>query len=305
MTNNLDTTNKKDRLLVMATYASVTVAVCLIVVKVFAALYTGSASILGSLIDSMMDSMASVVTLFAVRYSLKPADEDHRFGHGKAESIAAVAQAGFIIASGGFLLFYCAERLLGQQVFEVQHTTMGVVIISVSILLTVALVLFQSYVIKLTNSEAIRADRLHYKSDILMNGSVMVALICAAVGWSTIDIILAICIAFYIMYGAVDIGMQGLQTLMDQELPAEVDAAITEAAMSHEHVRGVHDLRTRKAGTQYIIQMHVEMDDETLLLDAHAIADDVEQRIRVLFPQADIIIHQDPVSVAALEPRVI
>jgi ferrous-iron efflux pump FieF len=289
----------------MVTNASVGVAVTLIIIKMIAALYTGSASILGSLIDSLMDSMASLVTLFAVRFSLKPADEDHRFGHGKAESIAAVAQSGFIIASGGFLLFYCAERLLGQQVYEIHHTAMGMGVIGFSLVLTLLLVAFQGYVIRHTGSEAIKADRLHYKSDILMNLSVLVAVAVAAMGWSYVDIILAVLIAFYIMYGALDIGRPALQALMDQELPEEIDRTIVEAANRHPRVRGIHDLRTRRAGSQYIIQMHVEIDDETPLVEAHEIADEVEESIRTLYPHADIIIHQDPVSVALAERRVV
>jgi len=295
--------NREDRLLVQATYVSVGVALILIIVKTVAWLYTGSASILGSLIDSLMDSMASLITMLAVRYSIKPADSDHRFGHGKAESVAAIAQAAFVTGSGLFLLLYCLQHMLHREPYVVEHTPIGIALIVFAILLTLALLAFQSYVIQKTNSEAIRADRMHYKSDVLMNVVVIAALFSAYFGWSNIDLVFGILIACYISYGAVRIGYDAVQTLMDKELSPEIDAQILAVACKHPKVCGAHDLRTRQAGGTYIIQLHIELEDSTSLQQAHQISDEVERGIQALYPRADIIIHQDPLSVVAQEMR--
>jgi len=293
--------NREDRLLVLATYASVGVAITLIIVKTAAWFYSGSASILGSLIDSLMDSMASIVTLLAVRYSIKPADREHRFGHGKAESAAAIAQAAFVSGSGLFLLLFCLQHLLNNDPFVVEHPPVGIAVISFAIVLTLGLLAFQTYVIQATNSEAIRADRMHYKSDILMNAVVIIALFSAHFGWPKVDLVFGILIACYISYGALRIGYDAAQTLMDKELPPEVDARILAVAVAHPGVYGTHDLRTRQAGGTYIIQLHIELEDDISLLDAHRVSDEVELGIRELFPQADIIIHHDPLSVVPAE----
>ena len=297
------------RWLLIASYASVGVAVFLIVVKSVALIYTGSASLLGSLLDSVMDSMASLVTMAAIHYSLKPADEEHRFGHGKAESLAALAQAGFILGSAILLFLYCMQKLLRPAGHAVENADIGLAVTACAIVLTIGLVLLQSYVVKLTNSTAISADRLHYKSDLLLNVSVIVALVCAQRGFGMVDVILGVLIALFISYGALRIGWDAFGMLMDRELPPEVDNAIFELAMVHSGVMGVHDLRTRRSGLRYVIQLHIEMADDMPLLHAHRIADEVEAALLGKFPGADIIIHQDPHSIveeeAALARRVV
>ncbi len=291
------------RWLLIASYASVGVAIFLIVLKSAAWIYTGSASLLGSLLDSVMDSMASLVTVLAIHYSLKPADEDHRFGHGKAESLAALAQAGFILGSAGLLLLYCIQKLMRPAGHAVENAGIGLAVTVCAIVLTIGLVLLQSHAVRLTHSTAISADRLHYKSDLLMNLSVIVALVFAQRGFALMDVILGLLIALFISHGALRIGWEAFGMLMDRELPPEVDNAIFELAMTHSGVIGVHGLRTRRSGMRYVIQLHIEMPDDMPLLHAHRIADEVEAALLEKFPGADIIIHQDPHSIIEEEAK--
>jgi ferrous-iron efflux pump FieF len=294
---------RAERWVLIASNASVAVALALIAGKSVAWYLTQSASLLGSLLDSVMDSMASVLTLLAVRYSLKPADADHRFGHGKAESLAALAQAGFIMASALFLLVYCVRRSLGAGADGPAHTAAGLAVSLFAIVCTLALVAVQSHAVRLSGSAAIRADSLHYRSDLMLNLSVIAALGGTAIGYPRLDALTGIGIALYIAHGAWHIGWVAFDTLMDRELPPEVDQAIVALALQHEGVLGVHDLRTRQSGMRYHIQLHLEFDDETPLLRAHDIADAVETALRARFPGADVLIHQDPCSAVLAERR--
>lgn len=285
------------RWLLTASYTSVAVAVTLIVIKTGAWLYTGSASLLGSLLDSLMDSMASIVSMLAVRYSLQPADLEHRFGHGKAESLAALAQSLFILVSGAVLLYHCVERLMNPAVHSVAHATIGIVVMVIAIAMTMGLVMLQSHVIKLTSSAAISADQLHYKGDLFMNLSVIVALGLVQFGYQQADVLLGIGISVYIAIGAVKIAREALSVLMDEQLGQEVDRKVYDLAMAHKCVLGVHDLRTRRSGMTVLIQLHIELPDHLSLLEAHRHSDEVEASIRKAFPGADVIIHPDPACV--------
>jgi ferrous-iron efflux pump FieF len=289
------------RWLLAATYASVAVALALILAKTVAWWLTGSASLLGSLLDSIMDSMASLVNMAAVRYALKPADADHRFGHDKAESLAAMAQAGFILASSMLLVVHCARRLLGDEPHALAHEDVGIAVTLFAIVLTAGLVAMQSHVVRITGSTAIRADSMHYRSDLLLNLAVLAALAGAARGYPMLDVLFGMVIAVTIAIGAVRIGWEAFDMLMDRELPSEVDHEIITLALGCDGVLGVHDLRTRRAGNRYVIQLHLEFADTTLLLSAHAVADEVERRLARRFPGADVLIHQDPQSVVSQE----
>jgi ferrous-iron efflux pump FieF len=258
---------------------------------------------LASLTDSLMDSMASLVNLLAIRYALQPADEDHRFGHGKAESIAAVAQAAFMIGSSVLLLLYCVEGLWSAQGHELTGTAAGLVVSALAIALTLGLLALQTHAIRLSGSETLRADRLHYRSDLLINLSVMVALAAASFGLAWIDLLFGIGIALYIGLSAAQIGREALHGLMDRELPDPIREEIRDLAVRQHGVEGMHRLRTRRSGRDYVIQMHLEIDDSRPLIDAHAIADGVEAAIRERYPNADVIIHQDPASLGADEPE--
>ena len=275
-----------------ATYASVAVAIVLIIIKMMAYLLTGSVAILSSLIDSFLDFIASGINLFAVRHALVPADHDHRYGHGKAEAIAGLAQAAFIVGSALFLIFEAINRFSHPQALE--NGMVGVGVMLVTITLTALLVKFQRYVVKKTGSIAITADSLHYAGDLLLNLSVIVALILSIYfDWHIADPVFALMIALYILRSAWAIGKQSLAQLMDQELPDEVREEIKAIALQHPEVRNLHELRTRSSGRQYFFQLHLEMDGELKLKEAHQIANAVEIEICKAFPNAEVIIHED------------
>lgn len=281
-------------LLRLATYASVTTAAVLIAAKFAAWFMTGSLSVLASLVDSFMDAAASLVNLLAVRYSLKSPDRDHRFGHGKAEQLAGLGQASFIAGSALLLLIHTFERLVKPQ--PLTDINIGIGVMAFSILLTLILLAVQRHVIKKTQSTAIKADSLHYATDLLTNTGTIIALILASLGFPGADPIIAVGIALFILYSAWRIGYEAAQLLMDRQLSRETEQAIREIALDHEKVLGLHDLRTRRSGMTMIIQMHLELDDRLPLAEAHAAAKEVELRIREQFPEADITIHQDPIG---------
>ncbi len=285
---------EQERLLKLATYASITVATLLIIAKLAAYWYTTSVSVLASLIDSLMDAGASLINLLAVHYSLAPPDKEHRFGHGKAESVAALAQSMFIAGSGAFLIFESIERLLHPK--PLQSIEIGIGVMIFAIISTLILVAIQQHVIQRTQSTAIRADSLHYKTDLMTNTAIVAALLLSQVGWLGIDPIFAIAISIYILYSAWQIGSEAFHDLLDRELPQDKRKLIIKIAKQHPDVRGMHDLRTRLSGRTQFVQMHLELDDNLPLIKAHAIADEVEQQIQAALPATDIVIHQDPVS---------
>jgi ferrous-iron efflux pump FieF len=279
-------------LLRLATRASVVTAAILITMKLGAWLITGSVSVLASLVDSLLDAAASVITLFAVRYSLVPADEEHRFGHGKAEYLAGLAQSTFIGGSAILLLLMSIDRLMHPQPIEQVGVGIGVMVFS--IVATLVLLMIQRYVIRRTGSVAIRGDALHYLTDLFTNLSIIAALVLSAFGWPGFDPLFAMGIAVYILYSAWHIGYDAVQLLMDRELPLEVQENIRGIASGHDSVRGIHELRTRQSGRTWFIQLHLEMDGALELRKAHRIADEVEARIQEAYPEADVIIHEDP-----------
>jgi len=279
-----------------ATYASVTVASLLILVKTTAWFATDSLSLLSSLVDSILDAGASLVNLFAVSHALQPADKEHRFGHGKAEALASLAQAAFIAGSGAFLLLESVDRFVKPQ--EISNSDTGILVMAISIVTTLLLVGFQTYVVNKTNSIAINADSLHYRADILVNIAVIVSLILSVnLQWTMADPIFALLIILYMSIGAYKIGVQALDVLMDREFPDEDRARIKEIAESHESVLNVHDMRTRSSGATSFIQFHAEMPKDILLSEAHEIADEVMYMVEKAFPNTEVLIHQDPEDV--------
>ncbi|MDE1464903.1 cation diffusion facilitator family transporter [Spartinivicinus poritis] len=289
----IQNTNDNAFWLRFASAASVITAVVLILVKSIAWFFTGSVSLLASLIDSVLDGLASVVNWIAIRYSLKPADKEHRFGHGKAESLAGLVQAAFILVSGVFLVLNAIDHLKRQVVLESEWLGIGVIVFA--ILATLGLLTIQYTTIKKTGSVAIKADSLHYRADLLSNTAVLVALGLTAWGWPQADALIAIGIAGYMVYGARDILMEAINLLMDHELPDATRQQITQLVLQVEGVKGVHQLRTRRSGMTPIIQLHLELDKHLTLEAAHQISDKVDAAILNQFPDADILIHQDPV----------
>lgn len=294
-------TADRGRLMRAATYASVGVAMLLIAAKFAAWIYTGSVALLTSLVDSLLDGAASITTLVAVRHALTPADDEHRFGHGKAEALAGLAQAAFITGSVAYLLFEAGGRLIEPR--PVVHGEAGVAVMVLAIAATFALLLFQRYVVRRTGSIAVIADQLHYKTDLLTNLGVIGALVLAGNGlWPAADPIVAIGIALYVLKGAFGIFREAFDHLMDREFPDEHRARIRDIVMKHPEARAMHDLRTRWSGNQPFIQFHLELDGEMNLLRAHRISDEIEREIMRAFPGAEVLIHEDPEGVEKPSP---
>ena len=282
------------RLVRLSSIFSLSVAIILILMKTAAWLATDSLSLLSSLVDSFLDAFASLVTLIAVRYAMKPPDEEHRFGHGRAEDLAALAQAMFISGSGLFILIEGIKRLITPEV--IHHGVIGISVMVVSMVLTSCLILFQRYTIRKTGSTAIHADSMHYVMDLLTHAAVIAALILAAIFNQIIfDPILAILIAGVILHGAGKIGFQAFQNLMDREFEDEEREKIIDAITSHPEVEGVHALKTRRAGMQRFIQFHLDLQSDMSLKEAHRIGDQVEEALMALFPDAEVIVHHDPI----------
>jgi ferrous-iron efflux pump FieF len=283
------------RLVTAAAWTATITATLLLLVKVITWWVTGSVSLLASLIDSMLDIAASVVNLVVVRYALQPADREHTFGHGKAESLAALAQAMFISGSAVFLILNGVDRFFRPQ--PLHEPELGVYVSLFAIAVTLALVTFQKHVVRVTGSQAIAADSLHYQTDLYMNAAIMVALGLSYFGITQADALFAIGIGVFILYSAFKMVNEAIQTLLDRKLPdTEIEQIRTEC-LSVKGVLGVHQLRTRLSGPTRFIQLHLELDDNLRLLEAHYIADKVEEKLLALFPGADVMIHQDPLSV--------
>ncbi|EMB9231723.1 CDF family cation-efflux transporter FieF [Vibrio harveyi] len=283
------------RLVTMAAWTATIVATLLLIVKVITWWVTGSVSLLASLIDSMLDIAASVVNLIVVRYSLQPADREHTFGHGKAESLAALAQAMFISGSAVFLILNGVERFFRPH--ELNAPELGVYVSLFAMVVTFGLVMFQKHVVRVTGSQAIAADSLHYQTDLYMNGAIMVALGLSYFGVTQADAVFAVGIGIFILYSAFKMVSEAIQTLLDRKLPDEELEQIRQECLKVEGVLGVHQLRTRMSGPTRFIQLHLELDDNLRLIEAHHIADKVEDNLFKLFPEADVLIHQDPLSV--------
>lgn len=285
----------REHLLKLATRAAMSVATILVIAKVIAWWYSGSVALLGSLVDSLMDTLVSLVNFFAVRYAIRPADDDHRFGHGKVEAVASLFQSLLIVGSSIFLLQYAIDRLMNPR--PVEHETAAILVMCLSLALTSALVVFQRRIIAKTNSTVIAADSLHYFTDLLGNAAVIIALIASVYGFQNVDAVIGVAIAIYIAYSAWEIARDAIDLLLDKELDDETREKIDKAIRSVKGVHGYHDLRTRDSGGVVFVQLHLELPDKMYLIDSHRIADEVEAKISALFDKAEVLVHQDPTSV--------
>lgn len=286
-------TSQYDFWVKLASRAAVATALTLIVIKLAAWLYSGSASMLASLTDSFADALASIVNFIAIRYAIVPADQDHRYGHGKAEPLAALAQSAFILGSALLLLLHGSDRLINPT--PINHAMVGVVVSVIAIVLTLALVLLQRRALAKTSSTIVEADALHYKSDLFLNSAVLMALVLSQFGWWWADGLFAILIALFIGQQAVDLGYRSAQSLLDRELDADTKLKIVQAIEKDPRINGFHDLLTRTSGKTTFVQCHLELDGRLPLVEAHAIADAAEARVRSLFEHVEVLIHQDPV----------
>lgn len=291
--------DKANILMKRATHASVSVAIILVITKAYSWYTSNSAAMLGSATDSALDLAASVVTLLAVRAAITPPDDDHRFGHGKAEALAGLFQAAIMSGSAVFLILHSLERVWQPVLIATPDLVIQVSIFA--IVLSLGLVSFQSYVVRKTGSLAISGDHLHYKGDLLLNLAVVFAAYGASRGFIYADGITGCLIGIYILWGAHGVGRPAIDMLMDREFSNHDREMIFNSVMESNGVRGLHHLKTRQSGRDQFIQMHIEVDGALTVSAAHLIGHEVEATLGEQFPDADILIHVDPVDERSTE----
>ncbi len=289
------------RLNLTAGLASVAVAATLVIVKLWALGETGALSVAASLADSAMDLMVSLGAMAAIIYAAKPADEDHAFGHTSAEDLAALGQSLFILISAGVIGWAAVVRLLNPADQALAREEAGIAVMVLSVLLTLGLVIWQGQVARRTGSKVVAADRLHYLGDLLPNiGAILSLWASRRFGLESIDAIVALAAAGMLAMGAVRIGKAAFDALMDRRADPVILAGIGEIAAGWPGVRGYHDLKTRTAGSRVFVNIHIELDGEQTLREAHDIGAGLRRAILAAYPQADVIIHKD---VAERRPR--
>jgi ferrous-iron efflux pump FieF len=290
--------SQSTRLNISAGLASVIVASVLVALKLWALGTTGALSVAASLADSAMDLMVSLGALAAIVYAAKPADEDHAFGHTSAEDIAALGQSVFILISAAIIAGAAVGRLLAPQPVTLRDEGQGMIVMGISIALTLGLVVWQRRVAARTGNRVVRADSLHYLGDLLPNiGAILSLWASARFGLTQIDSVVALGAAAMLAIGAVRIGKGAFDALMDRRADPGMIARISAITDAWPGVHGHHDLKTRTAGSRVFVNMHIELDGAQSLDDAHAIGAALRRAILSEFPQADVIIHKDPVGV--------
>lgn len=290
------TKEKNDKLKKTAALASISLSVVLSLLKTFGALYTGSLAVLSSMIDSLADIFASSITFIAVKFSSKPATADHRYGYGKAEALSALIQSAFIAGSGIFVMYDGFSRFFYPR--QLEQTNIGILIMVISLIATIALIFFQKYVTKHTASQAISADSAHYAVDVITNISIIISLIVVKlfqISW--FDTLTAFVISAYLLKNAYQLANNAVKILMDAELSDEVRLNIINIVKESPFAKGIHDLRTRDLGGTYMFEFHLELDGELSLYAAHDLTDLIEEDILSAYPNAQIIIHQDPAGI--------
>ena len=276
-----------------AALASIATALFLIGLKTWAAWRTDSTAMLGSLADTALDLVASVVTLIGVWIAARPADETHRFGHGKAEALAASVQVMLIAVSASGIAMRAVDRLAGGG--ETAAAQEGIAVSVVAMVATLALLWWQRHVIRRTGSVAIRTDHVHYQSDLLLNSAVIAALVLDQyLGFHQADPLFGLGIAVWLLWGAWRAGAEAVHQVMDREWPEEKRARFLEVLARHPELHGVHDLRTRTSGAHDFVQFHASVDPHMTVVEAHRVMDEIEARLEAEFPGVEVLIHPDP-----------
>ncbi|GKY88269.1 cation diffusion facilitator family transporter [Sinisalibacter aestuarii] len=289
---------EKTRMNLSAGLASSSVALVLVALKIWALGETHALSVAASLADSAMDLMVSLGGLAAIAYAARPADEDHAYGHTSAEDLAALAQSVFIMISASVIGWAAIARLLAENPEPLLHQGKGMAVMAVSILLTAALVTWQSWVARRTNNKVVKADRLHYLGDLLPNvGAILSLWASASFGLTQIDSVVALGAGAMLAVGAVRIFKGAWDALMDRAAPEEVVTEVEAVLSGFPGVHGYHDLKTRMAGSKTFITVHIELDGQKTLDETHAIAAALRRALLNEVPDSDVLIHQDPVGV--------
>lgn len=287
--------NQYKSLVNMAAFLATATALVLLGLKLYAWFVTDASSMLASATDSLLDLFASLMNVVILRFALAPPDSEHKFGHGKAESLAGLVQSAFVLGSALLLMINGIDRIITPK--QIVHTEVGMIISVVAIVLTLFLVLVQRYVIKRTGSVAISADALHYQSDLLLNFGVLLALFLSQGYWLRADGVFTVLVGVYLLVGALKIVWLSVKHLMDHELDEDDITTIKTIVEKHRQAKGLHDLRTRQSGNIRFIQFHLELDDQLSLLEAHTIGESIEKEIETLLSPCEVFIHHDPVSV--------
>lgn len=286
--------NKDSSLTQSAAVMSICVAAILILIKGFAWADSDASSVLASFADSSLDIIVSLINFFAIRFAFSPADKEHPFGHGKAESLAALMQSAFIAGSAFVLLLHAGERLIHQQEIKSLGTATGVM--TISLILTLLLVIYQRWVYSRTGSLALKADSAHYVGDILANGAVIIALFAAQAGIIWLDPIVALLIVLTLLKSAYSIAKESMDMLMDHSLDPEVADKIKNLVKKNDHILGCHDIKTRQSGNVQFIQLHLDFPATVPLRVAHDAGEWLVAELIREYPRADVFIHHDPVS---------
>ncbi|HEX7694588.1 MAG TPA: cation diffusion facilitator family transporter [Sphingomonas sp.] len=278
---------------IRAALASVAMALFLLVLKGYAAYTTGSVAMLGSLADTVLDLLASLVTLYGVKIAAEPADHDHRFGHGKAEALAALFQVALITLSAAGIAWRAIMKL-GDKV-QPTEAEFGISVSVVAILATFALLSYQRAIIRKTGSVAIMADKVHYQSDLFLNLSVIAALLLEHyVGLRGADPVFGILIAAWLAWGAFQASSTAIDQLMDKEWSEDQRKRFIEVAARQEGLKGIHDFRTRRSGSHDFAQFHMEVGRDLTVAQSHQIVERVEKALHKAFPKVEVLIHVDP-----------
>ena len=276
-----------------AAIASVSMALFLLALKVYAAAETGSVALLGSLADTGFDVLASLLTLFSVRYAARPADDDHRFGHGKAEALSALVQVMLVVVTAVIIGWRGVMRLGSGE--PTANPEMGIGVSLIAIVATLALLAYQRHVVRQTGSVAIHADHVHYQSDLLLNIAVIIAIALEAFAHLRgADALFGISIAFWLLFGASRAARMALDQLLDKEWPAEKRARFLAVAAKHPSASGIHDVRTRSSGMHDFVQFHLWFDPKMSLGEVHDIMDEIEHELAYEFPGVEVLIHPEP-----------
>lgn len=276
-------------------YLTIAMALSIVLIKLYASIETNAASMLASFMDALLDVLVSFFNLMVLRYATKPADDDHRFGHGKAEALMALCQAAFLVAAAAMLLYQGVNRLYAPE--PVGSLQVGIISTVVCSVLTLCLVLLQRFIIRKTGSLAVQADQAHYRGDLLMNGAVLLAMVLVANSVLWADALMSVLIALYLFWNAKQLAKESFKHLLDEELPEASRQHIVASISALPQVLGIDQLRTRQAGPIVFIQLRLVLDDSLSLQQAHQIVDDAEHTVAALFQQAEVIIHADPRSV--------